>query len=878
MHGNRRWYGRGCLLGALLLAAGCLGPFKDYQKNPVLGVREGKVQVPGLFGEVKVYYDRHGIPHIFTEDEHDLYFAVGWVQAQDRLFEMVLLRAMSEGRLCELFGELSLGEMAGMKISTFVQDKQRRIMGMKFLGEVGEALLKEEDPEFFSLLQAYADGVNAYIQSHQDALPLEFQLLRVKPEPFRVADMQSLGVYIGSMLCGNSDVELIRYALFKKYGEELGKKLVPLHTQLGPTIVPPELLHNRLEKPRADWWDGTPSIKELEVSAAAALKLFRTQQALREAAGFPDALASNNWIVSGRMTQNGQALLANDPHLSHIEPSLFYLMHVKGAGYDSFGAGFPGQPYTVLGHTRKLAWGATTSIADVQDLFVEKVNPKNPDEYLYQGEWRKFTVREETIKVRSLLRRGHVEDRKIKIRQSIHGPIINDMVEHLPQDTPPLALRWTGWDFDRDLNLFDALVTSATVEEFMVKARRMDRSGRKIRSIAHMYRILEKGSSIQDFIQAMDMIIVPNQSWVAADADGHIAYLPGGLVPIRRKGIGALPVPGWTGDYDWTGFIPLMELPHAIDPERGWMATANNEVVDFEWYPYVFETNYGDGWRAARIEELLQKYRPLTLEKMRMIQNDIYSKEGEFWAPRIVSAVERKGGDDRRLKAAAKILKQWDFQTDIASVGATIFYQTMRHAPKIAFNDEMDKETYEAWFKGEAVGLAFQYYGQTDPDSEFFDNQKTRNLREDLDDVLVESLREAIKDLSKILGRDMSGWHWGKVHTIQWAHPLAFGPLQDLSYGPFPHPGASGTVRNAGGTGSGKHLFSTHGGPVLRHLMDLNDPDHALMVIDGSESGRYLDPHYTDLHKYWFRGDYVETTMDPAQVVKECREVLVLTP
>lgn len=869
-----KWFGFACCF----LLTSCLGPFKDYQQNPVLGVREGKVQIPGLNGEVKIYYDRHGIPHIFSENEHDLYFAVGWVQAQDRLWEMVLLRAMSEGRLSELFGDLSLGEMSGIKLSTYDQDKRQRILGIKFLGEVGEALLRQEDPEFFQLIQAYINGVNSYIESHADALPVEFQILRVKPEPFRVADMQSLGLFVGSMLCGNFEVELARYAIFKKYGEELGRKLLPIHAQLGPTIVPPELLKNRLEQPRENWWQDAPPIQELEVSSAAALKLHRVQQALREAAGFPTPLASNNWIVSGRMTQNGHAMLANDPHLAHLQPSLFYLMHVHGAGYDSFGVAFPGQPFTVLGHTRKLAWGATTSIADVQDLFVEKVNPENPEEYFYQGEWRRFTVREEIISVRGLLRRGHVEERKLKVRQSIHGPIINDLVEHLPKDTPPLALRWTGWDFDRDLSLFSALVTSATVDEFLGKVRQMDRSGRKLRSIAHMYRTLERGGSIQDFIQAMDLIIVPNQSWVAADANGRIAYLPGGLVPLRKKGIGVLPVPGWTGEYDWKGFIPLMELPHAIDPERGWMATANNEVVDFEWYPHVFATNYGDGWRAARIEELLQKYRPLTVEKMRLIQNDIYSKEGEFWAPKIVAAVERKGGNDRRLKSAAKILKEWDYQTDIASVGATIFYQTMRLAPRIAFQDEMDPKTFEAWFKGQVVGLAFQYYGQTDPQSEFFDDQKTKQVKEDLDDVLVKALEQAIKDLSKILGQEMSGWQWGKVHTIKWPHPLGLGPLEALSYGPFPHPGASGTVRNAGGQGSGKRLFRTSGGPVLRHLIDLNDPDHALMVIDGSQSGRYLDAHYTDLHRYWFRGDYIEAVMDPEQIKKDCSEVLVLTP
>jgi len=856
--------------------AGCLGAIRSYRKDPPLAKYDGRLRVPGLRGEVNVYRDGFGVPHIFSEDEHDLFFAAGYVQAQDRLWEMVLLRATAQGRLSEILGDMNI---PGMGMRTITLDKRQRIMGMKWLGEAGEPLLEEVNPEVYAQIDAYCQGVNAFISGHKQwkDLPVEFQVLRVRPEPFRPADIISFGRFIGSMLCGNMDEELLRYSLIKKYGEDTGWEFAPLHIAHGPTIVPPQLLHNKLDHPRDLPPGGRPAREEvgysLPLTARQATELMLAETAIKKAIYQRYPMASNNWVVSPKLTESGNAMLCNDPHLSHNEPSLFYMMRLKGAGFDSYGVTFPGNPYIVLGHTRKLSWGATTSIADVQDLFVETTDRDHEGMYKYRGEWVPFTVREEVIRVR--VGSGFIK-KKIKIKQSVHGPIINEIAGELAEDMPPIALRWTGWDFDRNQAVFKALVGSRTVEEFMERFKKIPKDELGVMNIAMMYNVLMKGDSIKDFVKAMDLIVLPNQSWVAADADGHIAYLPGGLVPLRNKGIGVTPAPGESGEFDWTGFIPTMELPHAIDPDRGYMATANNEVVDAEWYPYIFGTNYGEGWRAARIEQLIKELAPLSMQDMRKIQNDVFMKQAEWEVPIILSAVEEKGAADPMAKRASLELKQWDYLADLDATAPIIFFTFTKKLRPAVMKDEFPEDEYEKYFDGGHVDVVINKW-LDEGGSEYFDDKRTPEI-EDMNDIIVRTLAESMREVIERYGDDPREWEWGKHHTIKWVHYLGFGPLKDLSVGPFPHLGARHTVRNAGHSGGPDNPWRTGGGPVLRHIMDMGKPDQALMVIDGSQSGQWLSPHYRDMHKLWLNSEYVTAVMDPQEARQNASYHLVLEP
>ncbi|MFO8058551.1 MAG: penicillin acylase family protein, partial [bacterium] len=402
-------------LAVLVMAGGCAlltnfhyNAMRSYEKDPALADYNAKVEIPGLNGRVDVYRDKWAIPHIFADNPHDLFFAAGYVQAQDRLFQMIMFRAIAEGRTAELLGDISVPgvKMAGMPLSTTGLDKHQRIMGMNYLGKLGEAMLRETNPRVYNQLQAFCDGVNAYMDSRQEleSLPVEFQILKVKPKHWRVRDIISFSKFIGSLLCSNMAVELPRYAAIKKYGPDKGWRLFPIHGAPGPSIVPTSMLKNRLDTPRDIPPGGRPSQEEigyeLDLSAGAASTLLAAERLYRQALNIDPAIGSNNWVVSGKLTESGAAMLVNDPHLQHVEPSLFYMMRLKGAGYNAYGVTFAGNPYVVLGHTRKLGWGATTSRADVQDLFIEKTDPDRPGKYFYKGEWRPFQVRKETYQVR----------------------------------------------------------------------------------------------------------------------------------------------------------------------------------------------------------------------------------------------------------------------------------------------------------------------------------------------------------------------------------------------------------------------------------------------------------------------------------------------
>jgi penicillin amidase len=864
------------------LALGCsarLDALRHYKKDPSLPVLEGRLSVAGLAGEVNIYRDQYGVPHIFADHELDLFFAAGYVHAQDRLWEMVLLRAFASGRMSELFGEVGVPDVKvmGYPLSTVEIDRRQRTLGNLFMGEISAALLREREPVVFAQIQAYCDGVNAWLEAHQDwpELPLEFQLLRVKPTEWRPADIAAFGRFIGSMLSSNLDVELARWAAIKRFGPERGWELVPLYFNLGPTIVPPELLANKLVSPRDLPPGGRPSERELgydlPLSGETALRALAGLRSLPRLLG-AEAFGSNNWIVAGKLTESGYPILANDPHLNHLQHSLFYLMHLKGPNLESYGVTFPGSPYVVLGHNRNLAWGATTSRADVQDLFVETPDPSDPDKYIYKGQSRAFTVREETIRVHR--GSGRMGEKRIIIRQSLHGPIINEVLG-LKKDVPPLAYRWTGWDLSRDPRAFELVVTSRTPEEFMERYRALPDKFTPLNIALAMDR-LQRGESVQDFIAAMDVLDLPNQNWIAADRDGHIVYLPGGLVPRRGRGLGVLPVPGESGEFDWNGFIPLKELPWVMDPERGYVNTSNNEVVQAQWYPYVFSTHYGEPWRALRIEQLLHELAPLSLDDMKRIQNDVYVSHADWLLPLIFQAVERKQPRDPLALRAVEELRNWDREASLESTATVIFYDFSKELFRNVMEDEVkDYKVYQLeGYPFMALNLWLER-GQ----SSFFDDVRTREVVEDRDDMIVRSLHDTMAHVIKKYGDAPEDYQWGRVHYVKFYHPLALvGGYRDLSVGPFPHSGGEQTVRMAKGAGFGKFPYKALTGPCLRHLIDLGDPEGAQVMIDGSQSGQFLSPHYDDLHPMWVKSEYFAAVKDEQEVRRQARHHLILAP
>jgi len=878
----------GGLVFSLLAVLGCYTAFQSYKRNPepALADYNASLKIPGLQSGAHVYRGDYGEPHIFAENEEDLFFAIGYTQAQDRLWEMVLLRAFAEGRLSEILGPVKVpgARFKGLPIDTVVIDEMMRTFGLKHIGEVGASLLKEKRPRIHNQLDAYARGVNHYIDSHREweQLPVEFQMLKVKPGKFRPADVVSAGRLMGFLLTFSWQFELFRYGVYEKYGEDVMWEAAPIHDHYGPTIVPPELLENKLSEPRNIPPGGRPPQKYLPypydtgLSSDAAMKTLAALGGIQRSLGGRLPYASNKWILAGNMTESGTPMLGNDTHLPTMQPSIWYMSHVKGAGIDSYGVMLPGTPYHALGHTKDLAWAATTSIADVQDLYLETVDEeKHPGKYLHKGEWKPFTVRKEVIKIRQVPSQKCIK-KEIDVRQTLHGPVITDYVP-LPEGSPPVTMRWTAWDFCRNQKVFEALITSATVDEFMDKADDIPDEEFELMNVSMALDTLMRGKSIEDFKKAMDQIVVPSQNWSAADSSGNIAYLPGGLVPVRNKGLGVMPVPGASGEWDWTGFIPLTELPSLENPDRGYILSANNEVVDLEWYEHVFSTNYDGGWRAMRVEELIKELAPIDMEDMKKMQNDVFVPKAHTEVPLILAAIEEKGMDDPRVKKGYEQLKAWDFEADLDSTATAVFFKWAEEMRRNIFADEMDKEDFELFIKGSNGDLPVEIMMKKGH-SPAFDDKTTEDKVEDMNDMIVRSVRDAVAFLEDHYGKDPSDWRWGDVHPIKFYHPLSIWPFEELSVGPFPHVGSRHTLRCASPQEDGKWHFKATYGPAWRHLIDLGDTENAQVVIDGSISGQYLSPHYRDLHQVWLEGDHLTGTMDPAKIKAEAKYHMQLKP
>ncbi len=534
------------LLGLLIffvVLAGGVGGALVYLVRHNFPQTSGSISVPGLQAEVRVLRDEWGVPHIYAQNNHDLFFAQGYIHAQDRFWQMEFWRRIGMGRLAEILGE-----------SALESDQFLRTVGF---ARVAEEEVRRMDAETLSILQAYADGVTTYIQQRKGRLGLEFTLLgltgvKFEPEPWTPVHTLTWAKVMAYDLGGNMDSEIIRTELLRKFGEDAVQQLMPAYPYEHPVIVPTGVA-----------WEN------VDTSLLAVLDEVN-QFASRTVVG----TGSNNWTISGQKTVTGMPILANDPHLSIQMPSIWYEIGLHGGDFDVVGASFPSAPGVIIGHNRHIAWGVTNLGPDVQDLFVEKINPNNPNQYEFQGEWRDMQVIEEYIRVA-----GQAEPEKLTVRITHHGPIVNGVMGPLHGTT---ALQWTALQPN---TLFRAVLE------------------------------LDRARNWDEFRDALSKWDIAAQNFVYADIEGNIGYQSTGKIPIRASGDGLMPVPGHTGEYDWTGYIPFEDLPYRFNPPEGFIVTANNAVVD-EQYPHLIALEWASGFRAARITELIQSKEKLSVADM----------------------------------------------------------------------------------------------------------------------------------------------------------------------------------------------------------------------------------------------------------------------
>jgi penicillin amidase len=773
---------------------------------------KGEIKNLNLKSEVKILRDKYGIPHIYAKNLSDLFYAIGFVHAQDRLWQMDLFRRISQGRLTEIFGDLKITSGGRENLSLLSQDKFYRILGFKYYSEKSYKDLSSE-VKFF--LERYCEGINDYIEKSNN-LPLEFFLLKYKPEKWTPVDTLSIGRFIAWELTSNWETELLRYLTALKIGEEKMWRLFPKIDSPGPYIV----------KNTGKNFSNSLFLKKV-------LELYSATKFI-----YP---ASNNWVVSGKKSVSKKPILANDPHLTHMLPSIFYLIHLVCNDINVIGVSFPGLPFVVLGHNKDFAWGATTTNADTSDIFIEKINPENKSQYLYKGRFKNFEKRREKIRVKNG-RKFKIID--FEILSTVHGPVINSVYPEFLKDSPVLSICWSGF--------------SAKVD-------------------GKIYLKFAKAKNMKDFISAVKENEIPIQNWVFADREGNIGYFPGGLIPLRKKGDGTYPVSGETGEYDWRGFIKKEEIPQIYNPEENYIVTANNKVIDEKKYKYIISYDYPPSYRADRITQLINSKEELSVSDMKKFQMDTYSKQGERIAKYFIKVCEKIDDKEKIYKDACNFLKNWNFSTDVNSIGATIFYKTYDFAFKNTLEDELGEELLKLYVNNTRFENIFDRLLEI-KDEEFFDNIKTKKI-ETKEEIILKSFKQSVDFLSEEFGKDFKKWRWGNIHKITISHP--FSNIKILkpffSAGPFETSGGRNIINVAYYTPLEKYYNVVHGA-VFRMIVDMANIENSQMIIDTGQSGHFRSKHFKDQFPLWLKGETIPMFMEEEKIRENLEGELILNP
>jgi penicillin amidase len=772
----------------------------------------GRVRIDGLQAEVTVIRDSWGVPHIYASNPHDLFFAQGYVHAQDRFWQMEFWRRIGSGRLAEILGE-----------SCLESDRFIRTLGWHRTAAQELELL---DDETRTVLEDYAAGVNAYISTRRGRLGLEFTILgftgvKFDPEPWTPLNTLTWAKVMAWDLGGNRNDELLRAHVAARLGTPAVAELVPPYPDDYPVIVPHPLTEATLKA----------------VPDAA----FETH-----ALGIGDDLGSNSWVIAGSRTETGTPLLANDPHLGIQMPSIWYEigLHCDSVGpdcpYNVVGASFASAPGVIVGHNDHIAWGVTNLGPDVQDLFIERVNPDNPNQYEYQGEWLDMEIVREEIVVAE-------EEKPVVVNARItrHGPIINDVVGGAEEDWSlgwqPLALSWTALQ-----------------------------PGTLLRSVL----LLDRASNWEEFREALSYWDVPSQNFVYADVEGNIGYQSPGRIPIRASGDGSAPVPGWTDEYEWEDYIPFDELPRAFNPPEGYIVTANNAVVGSD-YPYLLTVDWDPGYRARRIVELIETDPALSLDDLQTIQGNSSPIWAEDVLPYLLVLPSADSGP--RVAEALELLRAWDRRAGRDSAEAAIFEAFRLHLVDLTFGDELGEQLLRRARDSALIALLDFL---PDPASPWFDDVTTTEV-ETRDEILLRALEEAVEDLTETLGRNIDDWRWGDLHTAAFENQSlgqsGIRPIEAIfNRGPVPVDGTVATVNN-----TGYSLSSPYAATIVssyRQVIDMGDFARSVSMHTTGQSGHPFHAHYDDMIDSWRNIEYHPMLWERADVEGEAEGTLTLTP
>jgi penicillin G amidase len=788
-----------------------------YRPLPQL---DGQVIVPGLRAPVTVERDNWGVPHIRATSEEDLAEAQGYVLAQDRLWQMDLLRRAARGQLSEVLGR-----------ATLKVDKDFRLLNFSRAAETDMGMMS---PETRTMLEAYARGVNRFIEQHSTHLPIEFTLLNYKPQPWQPSDTLMIACYMYRTLTDTRVEEMDRAVVTAKVGPELAKDLYSPDASMDHYVVGDPNVAKDANARQSDDEDDDDEMDPEDVLKARHDLLTRPDDPARQ----PDltsamgegvrewlldsqrqirqALGSNNWVVNGQHTATGKPLLANDMHLELTLPPIWYEMHLTAPGWNVKGFALPGAPMVVVGHNDRIAWGFTNNGADVQDLYMETVNPDNPDEYRVNGAWKKAQVYDEVIKVKG------EPDEHVRLMVTRHGPVVKQ------DGNTAYALRWT------------VLEPGA---------------------LCSFYNWLGKAQNWNEFRDIIKTVWGPAQNTVYADVDGNIGYVLGARIPIRKKGKGDVPVPGDTDDYEWTGYIPFDQLPQVLNPESGLIVTANARVVGPDYKQFLTD-HWEEPYRTARIYSLLHDKRDLRPEDMLKVQTDTFSYPHLFMAEQLVAAAKASPPKDERARKLILEAKDWNGIADANSTVVPFLDVTLSQSLRFILQPYLGNgtELYQ-WRR-----LSFLQRVLTERPAKWLpsDFKNYDELLSAAADQAVKRLEEETKD------KDPDDWEWRRFNYLDMLHPIGRdGALKALlSISEHPQSGTGYSPRAAG----------RHHGPSERFVANPANWDDSIILITGGESGQPGSEHYRDQFSYWFDGKPIYGPFSDSAEAKVRRHLLTLRP
>ena len=805
------------LFSLLLAAIFIIGLWFQHAAKASLAQLDGSISLAGLHAPVHVVRDGHGVPHLNAVSLEDLFFAQGYVTAQDRLWQMDVTRRAMAGEMAEIFPGGPAPSTPASRVNgtpppimTWVDyDKQQRILRLRAVADRVAAQLPSRDRAFFD---AYAAGVNAYMAQHKDNLPIEFRILGYSPRQWTVSDSVLIGIGMSQLLNPQYETEYRREKIGQLLSPELMADLYPTSSWRDHAPADDEAGGNVSKQASAQPRAAVPHApgRDQAISASSLLSLLMPADSTCESC----APGSNNWVVSGAHTTTGKPLLSNDMHLPHRQPGVWYETHLHSGDFNLEGFTRPGMPFIIVGHNQRIAWGFTNLNPDVQDLFIENFDAQG--EYETPSGWQKPERQHEVIHVKGQADVG------FDVVITRHGPIISSL---LPGETRQIALQWVLYDTrEITIPLFD----------------------------------LDSAQNWEQFRKALSVFATPSQNVVYGDLDGNIGYQPMGFIPTRASGDGTVPVSGGDGKHDWTGYVAFDKLPAVFNPPSGIIATANSKITPRD-YPYQLATQWFPPYRTERIYHVLQSGKKFSPADMLALQTDLTSEYDRFFADRFVYAIDHSSKATDRTRQAADIMRGFDGRMLADSTAPTIEVKSRVALWKLLLEPKLGKNWDRYEWSEQAVAL-----------ESLVQNQPDRWLSpaySNFNDLLTAAVEQAIKDAPA----DLKSWKYGEEFPVVINHPVFSAvPGMGSMSGPGRHPqsGGSYTVKQVG------RGF----GPSERMTVDFSNLDGSTFNLVQGESGQLFSPYYLDQWQAWYGGTTFTLAYSDAAVKQTKAHELTLEP